>query len=1699
MTLTSQTVAVSNGADHARATGLRTPQMNAKYPGVPAVINGNGAVAYVMGHVCGGVIGYPITPSTEISELYEAFRAGGGCNVWGKHPFFFNPEGEHSAQSGALGAALTGGKYVSNASSSQGILYGLESHYVTVGKKVGGFVLQVAARVVSKHSLNVMAGHDDVYALLGSGYTILFGSDPQEAADLAAIAYKVASLSLIPVANAMDGFATSHMLSEALLPEPELLKEFLGDPEGRIPAPTVAQEMLFGAKGRLFELGAYLKRHEADIPPSNLTQLRAYLADVGEQIEHDNEAQLIAGTINWIPEELRAQWKRQWLNAAEKGTRQRVPALVDPHNPGLTGGVQNQADFQAGAVDHKTHFASEVPRFVRQAMAEYGELTGRVYSPVETFMCDDADYVMVGLGSVTDDAEAVVTHLRAQGKKVGVVSIKLLQPFPEGDLIEALRGKKAVTVLERCDQNNLTTLVTQALFKARENADEVRHPGVPSIDSLPKVTTAIFGLGGHDLQPRHLVAAYANMENERNAPFVYLGSQFFSKDAPPRIAALQARLKEAYPETEFMALETEPNPHLLPDAAFRIRFHSVGGYGTIATGKLLTDILAGVLGLHSKSAPKYGSEKSGAPTNYYITLSPEPIKITNADLEDVEIVVSPDHKVFSHTNPLRGLAPGGTFIMQSTYSPRDAWKELPASARKTIRERKIKLCIVDAFKVAKKHAPTEDFETRMMGIAFIGAVCGHVDRISAGTSEEAVLAKIRQQISKKFGAKGGTIVESNMEVIREGLEATQKVDYDDPAFALEEETASKRNGKTVAISAGMCKTGGPAPQSGFFDRQYYDDAVGDRFKDGTIGESPVLPGAGLFMPPGSAAWKDKGLFRRTVPQFEADLCTGCMECALVCPDGAIPNAVHDIHELLLTAIKQLDVTDQQKELMRSHVVALARTIRETYRQSNKEALRFHEVAAKAVEGLDTDNLALRRGFAQMVEALAVYPVAKTRPFFDAMEKAIPGSGGLYAVGVDPWKCTGCLECIDVCGPHALVERREDSEVSETLKARFDFLSRMPNTPSRFFEGSTKPDGDTKRLMLDRGNYYAMTGGHGACRGCGEVTAIRLIVGANRAIHERRRKDHARELESLIEQLTAKLEHFTPDEHDPERGARIKRTLATLEKRLYYFEGGPSGSGPTAAVIANATGCSSVFASTFPFNPYNDPWVNSLFQDSPALAKGLFEGLTASAVEDFRALRIAKLDLEDHYNPPVHDQYFKYFRWAQFEDEEMALLPTLISMGGDGATYDIGFGALSRLLTTDTPIKIVVLNTGAYSNTGGQASTASFTAQDSDLTRFGATHRGKQEDRKELGLIAAFHPKVYVTQTSTALQGHFMKSLMDFLTYHDSPALLDVYTPCQPEHGIGDAASNRNARLAVESRMSPVFVHDPRRGDALHDWFSLDGNPEPTKDWMTKTIEYVDADGSTKLMEIPLTPAHFAYEEGRFKRQFAALGNEPNQVPIHEFIDLSEQERTGKIPFISATDDDMHLIRLSVSPTVVELVEDRRKSWRMLQSLGGLDLNALGASHRIELEHWRRQYEDSVAQHETSIDSIARAMSELAAASTAPGVLDLTSLMSGPSFSNGPALAAGGQVALAPAPALTNGAAAAFVSITDMEKCTNCKTCYQDMSELFEKTKIVVNGETKEVARVIPGALEKLTVTPELIARANRAAANCDAEIIRCGQ
>ena len=129
-------------------------------------------------------------------------------------------------------------------------------------------------------------------------------------------------------------------------------------------------------------------------------------------------------------------------------------------------------------------------------------------------------------------------------------------------------------------------------------------------------------------------------------------------------------------------------------------------------------------------------------------------------------------------------------------------------------------------------------------------------------------------------------------------------------------------------------------------------------------------------------------------------------------------------------------------------------------------------------------------------------------------------------------------------------------------------------------------------------------------------------------------------------------------------------------------------------------------------------------------------------------------------------------------------------------FDIGFQALSRLFASGMNVKVFVLDTQVYSNTGGQASTASYTGQNTKMSVHGKTFGGKQERRKEIAQIAMMHPRTYVAQTTCAHVNHFYKSVIGALEF-DGPAIVVCYTTCQPEHGVADNMAGEQARLAVE--------------------------------------------------------------------------------------------------------------------------------------------------------------------------------------------------------------------------------------------------------------------------------------------------------------
>src|SRR3954465_3671750 len=243
--MSSTPTTIDTSAPDKAQAGRRAP----KYPGIRVTCNGNQLVTqYVETRITEGGVFYPITPSTEGGEIYQGSFAAGELNVFGAQKIAIECEGEHAAQGGATAFAVAGKRAV-NFTSGQGIVYAMEQYYHAPGK-FSTMVLEVGARALTKHALNVHCGHDDFYAALDTGWIMVMSKDAQHAADQAIILRKVCELALNPGMNIQDGMLTTHSERTYLAPEAELLREYLGGADDMIECPTAAQRELFGAKRR---------------------------------------------------------------------------------------------------------------------------------------------------------------------------------------------------------------------------------------------------------------------------------------------------------------------------------------------------------------------------------------------------------------------------------------------------------------------------------------------------------------------------------------------------------------------------------------------------------------------------------------------------------------------------------------------------------------------------------------------------------------------------------------------------------------------------------------------------------------------------------------------------------------------------------------------------------------------------------------------------------------------------------------------------------------------------------------------------------------------------------------------------------------------------------------------------------------------------------------------------------------------------------------------------------------------------------------------------------------------------------------------------------------------------------------------------------------------------------------------------------
>jgi pyruvate-ferredoxin/flavodoxin oxidoreductase len=374
--------------------------------------------------------------------------------------------------------------------------------------------------------------------------------------------------------------------------------------------------------------------------------------------------------------------------------------------------------------------------------------------------------------------------------------------------------------------------------------------------------------------------------------------------------------------------------------------------------------------------------------------------------------------------------------------------------------------------------------------------------------------------------------------------------------------------------------------------------------------------------------------------------------------------------------------------------------------------------------------------------------------------------------------------------------------------------------------------------------------------------------------------------------------------------------------------------------------------------------------------------------------------------------------------------------------------------TGTPVKILVLDTQVYSNTGGQACTSSFISQVADMSPYGAAWKGKREIRKEMSLIGMAHRSAYVLQGSIANITHLIEGYIDGLNSR-RPALFNIYAVCQPEHGVADNASAKQAKLAVEGRAYPLLKYNPDAGDTLEECLDLSGNPAPDQDWPVYPLKYKDEKGVEKVMELPMTFADFAMTEGRFRKHFRKAPAETwndNMLPLHEFLDLPKDEREGKLPYLWGVDAKNRLMRVLIAEELTRSVEERRQFWRQLRSIAG-QLN------KVDVDAIIAQTKADMAQ------KLTQSLFALAAGG------DLTAL---PTATSAP----GGNGKLATATEANTGATWEAVWV-DSPSCTTCDECIQLAPKVFQyngnKQSTVVDPKGASFKDIVKAA-EKCTAS-----------------------
>lgn len=497
---------------------------------------------------------------------------------------------------------------------------------------------------------------------------------------------------------------------------------------------------------------------------------------------------------------------------------------LNPENPKTMGTAQNP-DIYFQAMEASNPFYENIIGVTENYLNEVSNLTGRKYGLFNYYGAEDAERVIVCMGSVTEAAEEVVDYLTAKGEKVGILKVHLFRPFSSKHFLEAMpKTVKKIAVLDRTKEKGslaepLYLDVTNIYYKQKEQ---------------PIIVGGIFGLGSKDTTPSQINQVFKNLELDEPKDHFTLG------------------IKD---DVTNKSLDVEEQINTASEGTIRCKFWGYGSDGTVGANKQAIKIIGDGTDMYAQAYFDYDSKKSGGVTMSHLRFGKNPIRSTYL-IDEADFISCARQAYVYQYDLLKGLKKGGTFLLNTLWSEEDIEKHLPNNLKKFIAENEINFYLINASKIANEIGLGSRTNMIMQSAFF---------KLSKVLPMDIAVQALKDSIVKAYGKKGENIVNMNYKAVDMGIDALVKVNVPESWKTLEIENDELDNVPKFIreiVKPINAQKGYDLPVSKFVGREN--------------GEFPQ----------GTSAYEKRGI-ALFVPEWQMENCIQCNQCSYVCPHAVI--------------------------------------------------------------------------------------------------------------------------------------------------------------------------------------------------------------------------------------------------------------------------------------------------------------------------------------------------------------------------------------------------------------------------------------------------------------------------------------------------------------------------------------------------------------------------------------------------------------------------------------------------------------------------------------------------------------------------------------------------------------------------------------------------------------------------------------------